>query len=324
MAYAAGDVILRDHYNTFATGNAAGTGDNNVANINTVWGVGNGSKGYGQSTTLTAVNAGDTVTATQWSTLIARLNSILTHQAGAGSGVTSPVSGDTIAYLSTLSGKITDAYNNRLNFNSTRGTTTTGSNLDGTWNSTTPTTFQQVRTVTFASADQMRYFFNAGGRINLALTTVSGADNTKESSWTNLLNNGVGTLSMDALTSTRSGSGYTLTTDGFAIGMWDLTTSDQTIFRLTETTAAYNTNYVEVLAKVSGSAGTNGGLGTNIVFTINYNDAAADTAFDASNATATAADYINMTMRTRIDIVKPEVTNLTDVWGTITPSATTN
>jgi hypothetical protein len=324
MAYTTGDLILDDEYNIFATGNAAGTGNNGVANINTVWGVGNGDLGYGQTTTLTAVAAGATVTATSWSTLVARLNSILNHQAGSGSGITAPTAGNVIAVLSTLSTNISTAYTNRLNFNGTRGTTTGGSNLDGTWNSTTPTTFQQVRTVTFASSDQMRYFFNSGGRINLILTTVSGTDNSKESSWTNMLNNGVGTLSIDATTSQRSGTGYTVTTNGFANGFWDFTTSNVTLFRLTETTAAYNTNYVEVLAQVTGTAGSNGGKGNVLTLTINYNDQAADQVFAADKTAVTAQDQINMTMRTRIDVLRPETTNLTDVWGTITVAATTN
>jgi len=325
MAYAQGDLILRDHYNTFATGNAAGTGDVNVANINTVWGVGNGNKGYGQSSTLSAVNVSDVVTATQWSTLIARLNSILTHQAGAGSGVTSPVTGDIITYLSTLSGKVTDAFNNRLNFNNTRGTPST-TNYDGTWNSATPTTFQQVRTVTFASSDQARYFFNAGGRIGISLSVpAGGADNNKELSWTSLLGTMFNTINFDQTTNTRTGSGGTLTTDGSGIGFWDLLTTDQTLIKLTDTTAAYTTNYVEVLCKVSGTAGSNGGLGTTLTFTINYNDLAADTTQDLGvPPVAQTFDAINMTVRAGVTITPPETTNLSNTWGTVTPAATVN
>jgi hypothetical protein len=318
MAYAQGDLILKDHYNTFSTGTASGTADHNVANINTVWGVGNGNKGYGQSTVLTPVTTGAVVTATQWSTLIARLNTILTHQAGAGSGVTSPVSGDLVAYLSTLSGKVTDAYNNRLNFNSTRGSAST-TNYDAVWTSATPTTFQQVRTVTFVDADAARYFFNAGGRIGIGLSIpAGGTDNTKETSWGTLLSS-VGTLSLDALTSVRSGTGNTLTTDGSAIGFWDLTGTDQTLIKITNLVSPYNTNYVEVLCKVTGTAGANGGLGTTITFTINYNDAAAD-----STGTGQFNDGISMTMRAAVTVTPPETVNLTSTWGTPTPAATVN
>ncbi len=47
MGYAQGDTILDDEYNTFATGNAAGSGDNSVANLNTLWGTGTGDRGEG-------------------------------------------------------------------------------------------------------------------------------------------------------------------------------------------------------------------------------------------------------------------------------------
>ncbi len=40
MTYSAGNTIIDDDYNIFATGNAAGTGDDSVANINSVWGAG--------------------------------------------------------------------------------------------------------------------------------------------------------------------------------------------------------------------------------------------------------------------------------------------
>ena len=314
MAYAQGDQILKDHYNTFATGSAAGTADHNVANINTVWGVGNGNKGYGQSTTLSAVATGDTVTATQWSTLIARLNSILTHQAGAGSGVTSPTAGVLITYLSTLSGKITDAYNNRANFNSTRSSVTSDSTRNGSWNTSSPTTFTQVRTVTFQDADKARYFFNGGGRLTFKVAATGAAGTTKETNWINLINNGLGSVHLDYTTCTRTGSQETLTTDGSANGYWDLTTSDTKLFRITQDTGPYTGSYLDVWAKVAGTVGSNGGLGTDVIFTITYTD----------DGSSSWNDNVNLTINCQVDIYKPETTNLTDVWGTISVASTTN
>ena len=52
MAYSVGSTILDDDYNIFATGNAAGSGDNSVNNINSILGTGTGDKGYGQTNTL--------------------------------------------------------------------------------------------------------------------------------------------------------------------------------------------------------------------------------------------------------------------------------
>lgn len=313
MAYAQGDVILDDHYNEFATGGADGTANHSVRNINSIWGTGNGDKGYGQSTVLTSVSAGTTVSATQWSTLISRLNSILTHVRGTGSGLTSPTAGDTITFLSNLNGNITTAYNDRLLFNNTRGTAST-TNYDGTWNVGSPTTFTQVRTVTFTSGDAARYFFNAGGRIGVNVSIpAGGGDNSKETGWTSLVN-GVGTLNFDALTSARTGSGQTLSVDGSSIGYHDLTTSDQTLIRLTATTSPYTANYFEILVKSNGTVGANADKGSVITFTIIYYDNAEDS-FD---------DAINMTMRAGITITPPESTNITNTWGTPTSAATTN
>jgi hypothetical protein len=310
MAYVTGDIILDDEYNIFATGNAAGTGDNNVANINTIWGIGNGDKGYGQTTTLTAVDTSTTVTATQWSTLVARLNSILTHQSGSGSGITAPEAGNVIAVLSNLSTNISTAFTNRLNFNSTRGTTTTGSNFDNAWadGGAGLTSITRTLTVTFASSDQARYFFNSGGRLSLVLTPVDFNANTKENQWAALVN-AVGTIHLDAYSSTRTGTGETVTTNGLANGYWELGTSNTTLLRLTNDTSPYTANYIDILARVAGTAGSNGGKGTQIIFDITYVDGSDDFGFN---------DAVSGTLRQRIDIVRPETTNLSDVWGTIT------
>jgi len=81
MAYTQFDLILANHYNTFVAGAGTfGIFDHATANINTVWGVGVNDKGYGQSTILTQVPVGAVVSATQWSTLIARILSSANHQ----------------------------------------------------------------------------------------------------------------------------------------------------------------------------------------------------------------------------------------------------
>lgn len=85
MAYTAiGDKILAENYNIFVAGSGAfGAISHAVANINTVWGEGNGDKGYGQSTTLTQAPAASVVSATQWASMMTRLISIDAHQGGA-------------------------------------------------------------------------------------------------------------------------------------------------------------------------------------------------------------------------------------------------
>jgi hypothetical protein len=333
MAYAQGDIILDDHYNIFSTGLASGAANHNVANINSVWGSGFGDKGYGQSSTLTPVAAGNLITATQWSTLIARLDSVRRHQINAGSDLIQPTTGNIVTFLSTLSQRVADAYNGRAAFFS-RGATQVGSNLDTGWVSDYPTSISQTRTVTFAGPDQARYFFNAGGRINLVFSVINGLDNAKEISWTELINNGLGTFSLDYTSSSRSGSGYNVSINNLSLGFWDLTTQDQIIFRLSSNTAAYAANYVDIYARVAGTTGGNGGKGTQVIFTIVYVDNAADQMVAPSYTPPTTPpgsvavfpvqgnffDSVNMTLRVRCDIIYPETTYLTDTWGTATVS----
>ena len=64
MTYTAGSRIESSDYNTF------------VSDVNNLWGTGSGNKGYGQSSTVGTVAGGGQVTATQWSTLASRVNSI--------------------------------------------------------------------------------------------------------------------------------------------------------------------------------------------------------------------------------------------------------
>ena len=75
MTYSAGSTIVDDDYNIFATGNAAGTGDAGVANINTILGVGDNERGYGQSGGLTSVSAGSSVLASEWASLLTKHSS---------------------------------------------------------------------------------------------------------------------------------------------------------------------------------------------------------------------------------------------------------
>ena len=306
MTYSTGGLIQATDYNGLASTNAS--------NVAYVLGTGSQQFGYGQNiTSIASVSAAGTVTATQWAGLVHSINKVLGHQDGAAAQLASGsnigiTAGATIAAFANVSTAVTTINTNKLNFNSTRGATTTGANLDKVYN-TEAATMTHTITVTFDSADQARYFFNAGGRLSLVAGQAGDFEqNAKETNWRDLIN-AVGTIHLDQLTSTRTGTGETLTTNGSAIGYWDLTTSNQTLIRLTQNTAPYTANFIDIFARVAGAAGSNGGLGTQVIFQIDYVDGSADGGFN---------DGISGTVRNRIDIVKPEVTFLADVWGTIT------
>lgn len=299
MTYSSGGLIQATDYN--------GLAQTNAANVAYVLGTGSQQFGYGQSTTaIASVSAAGTVTATQWAGLVHSINKVLGHQGGSAAQLASGsnigiTAGATIAAFANVSTAVTTINTNKLDFNSTRGTLVTGADFDATFSTST---FTRTITVTFASADQARYFFNAGGRLSLVFVPSGLTDNAKEQSYTDLMN-GIGTLHLDALTSTRTGSTETVTTDGLAIGYWDLTTSNQTIIKLTSDNANYTANTLEVLMRVAGAAGSNGGLGTQVIYDITYTDGA-DEAFD---------DAVSGTFRHRVDITPPETTFLANSWG---------
>ena len=91
MTYSSGGLIQAADYNGFAS------------RINTIWGVGSGSSGYGQSTTLNSSIAGGSsvnIASTEWAAAISRINTMKGHQSAASYSPTAPTSGGIITYLS--------------------------------------------------------------------------------------------------------------------------------------------------------------------------------------------------------------------------------
>ncbi|CAB4128962.1 hypothetical protein UFOVP112_113 [uncultured Caudovirales phage] len=322
MAYSQGGLIAAADYNNFINGSNQ---------LNTVWNVGTGNAGYGQ-TAISAVSQSGTVTATQWATLINTLNSTLVHQSGTGSGISATTAGTTINYLSTLSTNVNTAYTNRVNF-ATQGTTTTGTATNSNFtcvNTTAAQTFTVSRTATFASADQARYFFNAGGQLNFVCgTATNGGATNRGADLVTLVNTNF--ISYPAFRQGsgggRSGTGGTVVTNVTNIGYYQLTTLDQTLVKITSTTSPYTGDYIQLVVKSNGTIGANGDKGTVITYTLTlYSDVqstystppAAGPGGVAPVTNTTTEDSINITVPNRIDIVYPETTNLTNSWGTVT------
>lgn len=308
MSYAQAGLIEAADYNNFLNG---------TNQLNKVWGTGSGDAGYGQ-TAVSTVAAGNTVTATQWASLINTLNSILTHQSGSGSGIAAVVAGNRIDYLSTLATNINTSYTNRLNFN-TQGTTTTGSTTNSVLNvsGATAQTLTITRTATFSSGDAARYFFNSGGQLNLVIGAGTNTGGTGRGAALITMATAAGgiTAFRAATNGGRTGSGQTQNTNDTSIGYYDLTTVNQTIVSLTAAASpytAYPSDTVTIVARTNGVQGANSDNGTVITFTITLTSAAQST-LDGGYS-----DTINITIPNRIDIVYPETTNLTASWGTVT------
>jgi hypothetical protein len=314
MTYSTGSVIQATDYNTFAQGGASPNA--NVANINTIWGAGDTlDKGWGQSTTLSTVAAAGTVTATQWATMFSRFTSIASQTNTTVTAIVNPTAGDTIAVKSNFSTNLSSCFTNRNNTNAVGSTITANGAV--TYSSAWTGALTATHTITFADANSARYFFNAGGRITWGGARTGGTASSKNTSWTNLLT-ACGTINTTTGTSTQTivGTSYTGTTKTggsgtpttllTGTGFYDLTTSDQEVFKQFDSTYLYTSDFVSINIKANAAAGS----ATVITITVLYQN--------ASSGADSPAGYetVDGTLTSTVTAIQPSTTFLTNTWGT--------
>lgn len=310
MTYAAGGLIEATDYNNIVGGNptdVAGT-------FNRVWAIGQNDRGWGQ-TAISQVSALSVITAPQWATLINNLNNAYRQTISTGgTGLTAPVTGDRILFISSLTGFVTDVFNNRLTATGTGTTTTFSSSASfsaagGVQGSTTIT-----RTITFSSVDQCRYFWNAGGRITFDVTSVTNVDGTTRSgSMVTLCNtnfNAKTTLARSSLA--RTGTGGAVTNDTTGSGFYNLITSYQTFCKIFGQTYPYSGDYIEYNLLTNGTAGSYGGNGN--VITMQFIAVSATT----GSGPSPTSDPMSVTINYTITVTYPSTSYLSNSWGTAT------
>jgi len=309
LAYQTGDLILDDHYNGFANTNSPN-------NVNKIWGTGNGTYGYGQSNTVSTVSAGGTVQASQWNTLLSRMQSIGDHQ---GTNMTTAdsgqlVAGDPVQAILEISTDITSFGNNRYNVAAANLTASSDPNsvnrtFTGSW---TTNTIHEVK-FTFASSDAARFFFNAGGKITHVWNLSGHTSDDKANEWVDLFNTKAATFTFSGNNDSLSGSG-TQDTDKNE-GFWSSDTDDSYAVYQKQfaDTSPYTTNFCQWEVKVTGTAGDNGGKGEVITIKATAKDDAADSSDDA------ALDQVDGNLTSSWTFSKPNTTQLNnDAVGTIT------
>lgn len=309
MAYTSGDTILDDHYNGFAT------------SVNAVWGTGTSVRGFGQTSTVSSVSAGTTITATQWSTLLDRIRSISDHQGNDASitidTVSNPSAGDTISALATLAADIgtIDASAATATNAAGFGTAVTDTAVSS---ATLTGTITQTDTLTFASANQMRYGWNAGGKVEISWGLAGGTADTKYNNWVALAT-ACGTYQIFANTSGKSGGSGSPTTNNTDSGFYDMTTSPVTVFKQFEDTAPYTASYIEVDVSLDAAAGS----ATVMTLTSKWVDAAADQTSYNKNI-YNVLDQVDGNKTTTFSWFPPATTYIADTWGTPTWATTVN
>jgi len=246
MAYVAGDTILDDEYNTFVNSSSSPYGYNHFA------GTGSGAYGLGQTHIATVTGGSTTITAAQWNALFTAMDNIGNHTNDTLTTRSQVSAGDTIAIkaaveadLATLAASVAGGC---VNATAISESAELQSSASGTrWNDNH--TVEQ--SITFSSNDDLRHFFNAGGKMRMKLTrngNGGGSATSKDSSVDELIT-GMGNFDLGAQVSTRSGSTETLTTDGLANGVADLGTGYTTLMLLTQDSGTYTSMTLQVDAK---------------------------------------------------------------------------
>jgi hypothetical protein len=313
--YGVASTIIYGDYNIFATGSGSGSATNS-GNVNNLWGTGNGQYGWGQGTTI-GVNALDTITAAQWSTLSSRINSIRSHQTGTGITFTNTTGGATsnftagqiVYHVSNLSSALSTAYTAANTASATTGsmacystaqqgsTTTSSAYLDNMQ----PT--ELYMSFTWTSAAAMRYFFNSGGYLEFAFNVLNAGGSSKNASWANLAQD-LGTIRFGGLATAYTGYSGTWNTNT-SYGLNNVPTTETLWWKKYNDTgvADYNNNYIQCTVYNSGAT---------IYFHVTAVDAAADD--------GTAADYIYSNLDWTGKVYEAGQTYITKTWGTVSTS----
>jgi hypothetical protein len=308
MTYAQYGLIQASDYNTFVGSNPSAT----INRLNTVWATGSGFAGYGQ-TSLGQVSVGGLVAASNWASLVNTTGAAALHQSSSITSITAPAAGDKITYLSALPANLTTIYNNKLNCVSQAGTVPTTATA-GAWSQFVTFT----HTVTFASGDAARYFFNSGGQLKITCYAPSG---TPVDNVLNTLTSQVGTVVLSSPTSgaatisgvsyngiTKIGGGGNTPTLLPNVGYYALTTSNQQVFyQKTQSGSSYylNTNVTINISCPLGPQGSNGDRGNVIQIITVFDEVPGTKPVSAGSATT-------------VTVVQSETTNITNTWGTPT------
>jgi hypothetical protein len=320
MTYVSTGLIQAADYNGFVNLTAG-------ANVNATWSTGTTSAGYGQ-TALSSVAATGTVTAVNWAALVNTIASMASHQGTAITARTAPVTGNTVSILSALNTDITNCYNNRGNavavgtqFTGWTGTNSlTAGRAAGAW------IIAFTNTVTWASANAARYFFNAGGIVKVDVSKTA-TGNTGDPEWNDLANTLCGDIyiSGGAYSQTIAGTVYTGTTKiggsgvpntlATTTGFFDLTPGGAAVivYKQFADTAPYTANFIQHSLSLNASS-------TALTISTLWSASDGDPISGGSASVGATPGTAPTTITTYFP---PSSTNLSASWGTPSIAATT-
>jgi hypothetical protein len=262
-------------FDTASPQRVAATDYNAIRNkIVAILGTGSGQQGYGQSIASSAVFAGNNITKAQWDLLRYDLTNAKIHQDGVLPSIVTIASGDFIGYGAGYPNTNYDsiaeqAILNRFNIGAGRSVLSlasmTGETAPGVISRTGSWTTQSqcTLTVTFATADDARYFFNSGGKIRFTSSRTGGVTSAQNTAWTNLLSTTVGTVIFGAQTPAT-------------VNFYTLTTAYQQWYTVSSSTP-YSANFYRIEALCNCTDPTNvNGTASVVTFRITWGDSYLD------------------------------------------------
>ena len=247
MGYVTGETILDDEYNTFVNSSSSPYGYNHFA--------GTGALAYGLGqTALATVGAGDTVTASQWNSLFTGMDNIANHTNDTLTSTAARTAGEPIAIKSALVADLASLAAEVAGGSTSASAISESAELESAaassrWNAS----HVVEQSITFANNNQLRWFFNAGGTMRMKMTRTGnggGSATSKDSSVDEMIS-AIGNFDLKSQTSTRSGSGETVTTNGLSNGLYDLGTGYTVLLKLTQSSGTYTSMYVQISAKLN-------------------------------------------------------------------------
>jgi hypothetical protein len=282
--------------------------------------------------TFTITGPASFVTATQWASLVNTISSMASQTGTTITSRVAPVAGNTIQILAALNTDLTNITTNRQNAvaNGTQFTGWTGTNSKTTATQGSPLgqpwTITFTNTVTWASADAARYFFNAGGRIKIDVSkTATGA--TGDPEWNDLANTLCGDIFITGGTATQTiaGASYTGTTKVggtgapnillTTTGWYDLPAGGliQTVYKQFADTAPYTSNFIQHQLQKNAASTT---LTIITLWSCSDGD-------PITGGTAASGATPGTAPTTIVTYFPPSTTYLSASWGTPTIAATT-
>jgi len=271
--------------------------------ISNILGTGSADYGYGQTVASAQVARNNKITVAQWNNLRNDLLKARQHQTGNDETglLVFPTTSTTIKEVDR------SAYNTFADIITSNRLTTPPATQGSLGNFTPVTrtspwasTISHTVTVTFASADDARFYFNSGGNFKFSASFTNYTNDTSylvNRSWYTLLTN-MGIISMSAITTTNTGTGTPQN-----IGWYNLTTTNQLIFtKLVDAAdSQYSPNQYDLYARRNAGS-------TQVIFTptFSYTSAGAGGyAYEPANGTLTSIPQQYYATGSNVSITPP-------------------